>query len=98
MVTEKLGADPAVQTLVESPEEVGDRTKNRVKLSLEEAVETDPEFAKALAEAVVRLQELGGTPGGGQVGTINIHAEHNSIAAQNIHGGATLNAPPQDPR
>ena len=60
VVTAKLGGDKALEQLQLEAAESGDpsdRTRTRVRLSLEEAVEANPEFAKELEAAVA--EEIG---------------------------------------
>jgi hypothetical protein len=55
VVVGKLGGDPALARLeLEASEsgQVSDRTRTRVQLALEEAVDEDPQFAEALQAAV----------------------------------------------
>lgn len=58
----KLGKDSAVQRLqLEAAEigEVSDRTRQRVTLALEEAVEQDKQFAAELTSALVQAEKNG---------------------------------------
>jgi isopropylmalate/homocitrate/citramalate synthase len=65
LVSTKLGADPALERLtVEVAQNletvsVSDRTRQRVQLSLEDAVETDERFAAALDDLVGQLRQAG---------------------------------------
>jgi hypothetical protein len=59
LVSAKLHGEPALTTLEGEVVENGeptDRTKTRVQLALEEAVETDQVFADALGAAVAQVQ------------------------------------------
>ncbi|MFJ5927030.1 hypothetical protein ACIQF6_31010 [Kitasatospora sp. NPDC092948] len=61
LVGVKLGADPALDRAREEAGqgEPGERTRQRLVLALEEAVEQDEDFARALASAVADVQAAG---------------------------------------
>lgn len=106
LVSRKLGADAAVQKLAEEAgtgqDELSDRTRRRVQLSLEDAVEQDPDFAEALQRAVLELRALSRLGGGhsagdgGQAvgGNVDIRADHGSVAAWST-GNVAMGNPPQ---
>jgi hypothetical protein len=112
LVSSKLGGDRALAQLETEAgrnldaESVSPRTRQRVRLALEEAVETDPDFGVRLADLVAQLQQAGGSPrvATGEHGLaagrdMNIHAEGGSIAGGVIHGNVNLgNPPPPGPR
>jgi hypothetical protein len=60
LVTEKLGGDPAVRQLELEADGVADspRTAERVQLALEDAADTDDQFASDIAEILRRLASL----------------------------------------
>src|SRR2546425_7238874 len=92
LVSRKLGADPALHKLAEEAEsgqeQLSDRTRQRVQLALEDAVEQDSGFARALEWAVEDLQAqtsnvAGVSAGdGGQAvgGNVDIRADHGGAA------------------
>jgi hypothetical protein len=69
VVVSRLGRDPALeQTLTEAAsgeEAVSDRTRMRLRLALEEATEQDPNFQRALDDAVVRVKDAAEAAGPG---------------------------------
>ncbi|MFE0684369.1 hypothetical protein ACFW17_26655 [Streptomyces sp. NPDC058961] len=82
VVSRKLGDDPALRRLTDeaaSGQELpSDRTRQRVRLALEEASETDPGFAVALEQAAAHLWSLApqaGAPAGGD----HIEFQHNTF-------------------
>ncbi len=91
VVAAKLGADPALERLqLEAAEsgEVGDRTQARVRMSLEEAVEEDPEFARQLEAAAQQAagQSVAGERGVAVTGGVN--ASGSGIAIGGVTGGS----------
>ncbi|MFJ4184933.1 hypothetical protein [Kitasatospora sp. NPDC089509] len=106
LVGRKLGEDPALRKLTEEADaglaEPSERTRRRVQDSLEEAVEQDPGFARALERAVEELRAADRAAGGvsaGDAGTavggnVDIRADHGSAAAWTM-GDVTLGNPPQ---
>ncbi|WP_433047981.1 chromosome partitioning protein [Dactylosporangium sp. CS-033363] len=106
-VTGKLGDDTALVALQrEAGEraEVNERTRRRVELSLEEAIEEDAEFAArltSLLDEVRRLQGAGersavvGRDGAAIAGNVEIRAETGGVAAWSI--GTVGPRPPVDP-
>ncbi|MFI6151274.1 hypothetical protein ACIBCA_01050 [Kitasatospora sp. NPDC051170] len=106
LVSRRLGADPALRRLSEEAErdEIGDRTRQRVRLALEDAVEEDPAFGEALRRAVEQVRTLdhdsrasGGVSaadGGLAVGgNLHVEADHGSFAAAMVQGDVTLGNP-----
>ncbi|MGE7439403.1 hypothetical protein [Kitasatospora sp. NPDC001175] len=71
VVSGKLGHDGSLVRLANEAEAgqqaLSDRTRQWVTLAVEDAVEQDPEFAKALREAVAKIQAAGGSVGGANV-------------------------------
>ncbi|MFD4656320.1 hypothetical protein ACFWP2_11905 [Kitasatospora sp. NPDC058444] len=61
VVAARLGADPALELMVEEAEsglaEPTGRTRQRLQLALEEATESDPGFAGMLQTAVAEVRE-----------------------------------------
>jgi hypothetical protein len=102
LVAGKLGADPALGRLeseasadLDSPAAVSDRTRQRVVLALEDALESDPAFANRLEELVSRLAGSGAAVsasghGVAAGGSVSIHAEGGSVAAGTVDGSVTL--------
>jgi hypothetical protein len=105
LVSRKLDGDRALERLAgeaeSGQEELGERTRQRVQLALEDAAEGDPGFAEALDRAVKQLQTLERAAGaasagdGGQAvgGNVHIEARDNSAAAWTM-GNVTLGNPP----
>ena len=107
LVGGRLGEDPALHRLTEEAEsgrsEPADRTRQRVRLALEEAAEQDPGFGAALEAAVARVRDLtAGAAGtvaagdGGQAvgGDVHIQADNHSAAAWTM-GDVTTGNPRQ---
>ncbi len=106
VVSRKLGEDPALQRLTAEAEagqaQPSDRTRQRVRLALEDAVEQDPGFGEALDRAVTEVRALSRASGGvsagdgGQAvgGNVDIRADHGSAAAWTM-GNVNLGNPPQ---
>jgi hypothetical protein len=94
LVTGKLGADPALERLqLEAAQsgEVGNRTQARVRMSLEEAVEEDPEFAQRLEAAVQEAQKAVGqatADGHGVAVSGGVNASGSGIAIGGVTGGS----------
>ncbi|MGA5820357.1 hypothetical protein ACPC54_21120 [Kitasatospora sp. NPDC094028] len=111
LVSRRLGEDPALRRLAEEAErdEVGDRTRQRVRLALEDAVDEDPGFGEALSRAVEQVQTLdqasrpsqgpGGVSAAGSglaiSGNLHVEADHGSFAAGTVQGNVTLGNPSQ---
>ncbi|GLY42502.1 hypothetical protein Amsp01_085250 [Amycolatopsis sp. NBRC 101858] len=95
----KLGKDSAVEQLqleAARPEGVGDRTAQRVKLALEDAVEQDRGFAAELESALAEAEKSGSAAGGPVVsGTAT--ASGGGIAIGAVGRDANF-GPPPDPR
>ncbi|ANN17309.1 hypothetical protein SD37_17755 [Amycolatopsis orientalis] len=58
VVSGKLTGEPALEKLQSEAEESSHRTRTRVELALEEAVESDPAFATELQTAIAALKRL----------------------------------------
>lgn len=97
LVAGKLGNDPALRKLEAEAIESGDasqRTRTRVQLALDDAIENDPEFADALSGALKQVQV--GDRAVAIGGDLNMHAESGSAVfwhAENV----TINPGPPDP-
>ena len=101
LVAGKLGADPALVKLESEAAagEVSQRTRDRVRLAVEDASEDDPGFATAVADALRQLQVATAAAGGGAgettvLGGGMIRAEGGSNAAWSITGPVTIGTPP----
>jgi hypothetical protein len=97
LVARKLAGDSALEKLqVEAAGgEVSERTRDRVRLSLEEAVAGDERFAAALDEALRRVHaDAGSGPSGAGAttvfGGVTVRAEGGSNAAWQITGPVTI--------
>ena len=105
LIGTKLRGDFALEQLeleagneTESPTE---RTVQRVTLALEEAVEGDPSFARAIEDLVGQLQSASGTGEPMKIGdrtvtvtgSVEIRASDQSVAAMIIGGGVNLGNP-----
>jgi hypothetical protein len=96
----KLGGDSAVRRLeLEAAEtgEVGDRTRQRVALALEDAVEQDAEFAEELEGALAEAERNGGllATTGGTVVSGTAHATGmGSVAIGAVGRDATIGRAP----
>jgi hypothetical protein len=104
LVSQKLGEDPALQKLIDEVEaehaEPTERTRQRVQLALEDAVEQDPGFEESLDRTVKQLQDLhrrdvgvSAVDGGLAIGTVHIRADRNSVAAWNVSEVSMGNPP-----
>ena len=101
LLTRKMGSDPALMKLeAEAVEgEITQRTGERVRLAVEDAADTDPDFAARLAQVLRELEVAAATgPGGTTVlGGVTIRADNGSVAAWSITGPVTTGgAPPAD--
>jgi|ERR1022692_1573148 hypothetical protein len=112
IVLSKLAGDPALALLeTEAVADldavsVRDRTRDRVRLALEEAAEADTGFAARLAELVAELRDAEQPLGGGVAavgeravavgGNAVVHAEGGSAAALTM-GDVVLDGVPSDP-
>ncbi|WP_369265225.1 hypothetical protein [Streptomyces sp. R35] len=106
LVVRRLGSDPALQRAEEEAAagqaEPSLRTRQRLELALEEAVESDTEFACALLKAVEELQARPGAADGvsagdgGQAvrGDVDIRADGGSAAALRM-GDVIVGNPPR---
>jgi hypothetical protein len=90
LVMAKLGADPALAKLAAEAADTGDaaaRTKARVELALEEAAESDAEFAAALTAVTPSVASVG-----------NVTADRGGIAFGVVTGGSVnVNQHPPGP-
>ncbi|SEG96022.1 hypothetical protein SAMN05444920_109247 [Nonomuraea solani] len=99
VVTERLGNEPALTRLEEETEDGREspRTRQRVRLALEEAAESDPEFAAELERLVGELRRPEGAQAGDHGlaagGTVRIEASHGGVAAGVIHGSVSTGNP-----
>ncbi|GHB78138.1 hypothetical protein GCM10010331_77250 [Streptomyces xanthochromogenes] len=100
VVSRKLGDDPAFHRLTDEAasghELPSERTRQRVRLALEEANETDPDFAVALERAVAHLRSVApqpGAPSGGDHIEFQHNTFHGPVQAKGIqhidHGDAS---------
>lgn len=112
LVGDKLGDDPDLRRLVEEAGRgqaaPGGHAGRRVRLALEDAAESDPGFAEALAGAVRQVQALdrgvgviattgsvaAGDGGLAVGGNMDVRAGDGSVAAGHV-GGVTIGNPPQ---
>ncbi len=105
-VAGKLAGDPALDRLsteaardVDAQPELTDRTRDRVRLALEDATETDPGFAGQLAQLLEQIRAAGSVSAaehGVAAGRdVNVRAESGSVAAVNLHGSVRIGNPPQ---
>jgi len=90
LITDKLGSDPALAKLraeVERDATVTTRTRDRVRLAVEDAADSDPEFAARMDSLVARIQQaeaataLAGSHGTAVAGDVTIQADDGSAAA-----------------
>ncbi|MFE0520756.1 hypothetical protein [Streptomyces sp. NPDC058954] len=109
LVSRKLGRDPALERAAEEAESGQDtpsaRTRRRLTDSVEDAVEHDPDFARALLTLVEELQATttaaaaGGVSASGDgqaiAGSVNVTADGGSAAALKM-GDVTI-GPAPDP-
>lgn len=97
LVAAKLGTDPALAKLHAEVEQTGtvtDRTKDRVRLAVEQAGDEDPDFAAqvdALAQRIerARADTVAGNHGTAVAGDITIQATDGSASAWRM-GDVTL--------
>jgi hypothetical protein len=101
-VTAKLGADPAVARLLTDAQTgtVSNRTAERVRLALEDAAETDPDFATSVRVALkdVRTAEAQSDRPLIVHGDVEMLADRGSVVALQVNGdihigGAAANPP-----
>ncbi|MEV0388715.1 hypothetical protein [Nonomuraea sp. NPDC050643] len=100
VVAERLGDEPALARLEEETGEgrQSPRTRQRVRLALEEAADGDPEFAAELEWLIDDLRSGGaqaGDHGLAAGGDVRIEASHGGVAAGVIHGSVSTGNPPQ---
>ena len=105
LVAGKLHSDPVLERLTGEAHEglpvPTERTRQRVMLALEDAAESDPDFAHAVEATLDELKAAAAAAGGlsagagGLVvgGSLQVKAEGGSIAAGVIHGGAVVGNP-----
>ena len=107
-VAGKLAGDPALGRLESEAgqdsdvqPQVSERTRDRVRLALEDATEADPAFAAQLAELAAEVKKAAGVSAsdhGVAAGRdVNVQAESGSVAAVNLYGGVTIGTPPPPP-
>lgn len=109
LVSRRLGQDPALERAGEEAdagrEELSERTRRRLTDSLEDAVEQDAVFARALADLVEQLQAARAAAGGGVsasehgiaiAGRVDIRADNGSAAALTM-GDVTIGVPVNPP-
>jgi hypothetical protein len=103
LVAGKLGDEPSLERLGEEAQqgaaEPSERTKTRVTLALEDAVERDPAFGAELDELVRRLREadpgVSAAAGGVAIGgNVDMRADHGSVAANVVQGDVNFGNPP----
>lgn len=98
LVSGKLGADPALKQLEAEAWASGDartRTRDRVRLALEEATERDPAFATDLVGV---LEKLRSSPAAGARGVAiggDVRADGGGVAI--VMTGGSVNVAPPDP-
>jgi hypothetical protein len=107
LVAAKLGADPALAKLqaeVEHKGTVTTRTRDRVRLAVEEAGEQDPDFAAQIEALVARIEQVSARAVAGDhstavAGDVVIQATDGSVSAWRIgdvtFGGGHPVDPPQ---
>ncbi|WP_410614038.1 hypothetical protein [Amycolatopsis sp. lyj-109] len=102
VVLTKLGGDPSVQKLAAEVAETGkvsERTRTRLELALEDAIDDDAQFADALKNALAEVHPQGGvvaSHGGTAVsGTAEAHGHGIAVGAvgHDVHFGQ-----PRDPQ
>ena len=100
VVRQRLGGEPALTRLGE-PGGDTPRTRQRVELALQDAVEADPGLAGELERLVDELDAAGGrqvvaSAGGIAVGgNVEIRADRGGVAAQRIEGGVSAGYRPE---
>jgi len=100
LVGGELGGDPALRQLEDEAQQTGkpsDRTQARVKLALDEAMDTDPFFRDALNAALQQVLALeksatAGDQGVAIAGDVTIKADNGSAAAFQM-GNVSLSSP-----
>ena len=100
-VSRWLGQDAAIEKLEDEAkrESVTERTKQRVQLSIEEALEGNPELVDELSSLIQEIQKVerstgssvvASGSGAAVVGNVSISADNNSVAAQTLTGGVSI--------
>jgi hypothetical protein len=101
MVRRRLGDDPALAQLEREVDEGvdGPRTRERVRLALEDAAERDPEFASEVANVLRQVRAAAGVVaadhGVAAGGDVSIRAYDQAVAAAVIHGAVSTANPPE---
>lgn len=103
-VAGKLAGDPALGRLeseatqdLDAQPQVSDRTRDRVRLALEDATEADPGFAEQLTALLSQVKAAGVSAAEHGVAAgrdVNVSAQSGSVAAVNLHGAVTVGNPP----
>ena len=97
LVAGKLASEPALTRLAEEADqgaaEPTPRTRARVALAVEDAVERDPAFGAAIEELVRQLQANRSGSGVAIDGNVDVRADHNSFAAGVIQGNVNFGNP-----
>ena len=97
LVDARLGGDTALKRLAKEAADGLDgptaRTRLRVESALADAADEDAGFARALGEAVERLRSVAPETGVTAGRDLSVRADHGSIAAVTLHGGAHVHHP-----
>ena len=103
-VAAKLSGDPSLGRLeseaaqdLDKPPVVSERTRDRVRLALEDATDTDAGFAGQLTELLAQVKAAGVSASEHGVAAgrdVNVRAESGSVAAVNLHGSVNIGNPP----
>jgi len=98
LVAGSLSGDASLERLTQEADqgtaEPSARTRTRVVLALEDAVEQDPDFAAALEDLVRRLQSVRSGDGGVSVGgNVRVQADGGSFAAGFVQGDVSFGNP-----
>jgi hypothetical protein len=99
LVSSKFGQDPVMERVREEAEagyeEPSDRTRRRLALALEDAIETDEEFAKTLQGALEQLAQTAPKQSEGILNEISGGTVHGQvIQARDITGGISITTSP----
>ncbi|MFF4160673.1 hypothetical protein [Streptomyces sp. NPDC001678] len=105
LVSVRLGEDSSVRQMAAEievgREEPTERTRRRVEMALEEAMEADEDFADRLSRVVDELERhrkaVGGAPAGDGFitagGNVEVRADNSSLIARDISGTVNLGNP-----